>query len=126
MCVAEGLCHQGAGMVQMPGSHSILVPCFDIITSSTFLMVGVVFRGNDRLATETHLSPQMQAAMATTRRLRALDVLCALLWCTVVLPQCLYGCEVRNLTPRNSLPSRGPDKLLLLPRPPICQMYSGP
>jgi hypothetical protein len=91
----------------LPGTHSVSVPGLETSTLPTFRMVGVVFGANDRLATEAHLEPRLKKAMAATRRLRMLDLpasLCALLWRTAVLPQALYGCEVRNVTPAQLTP----------------------
>ena len=72
-----------------------------------FRIVGVVLGTNDRLATSAHAEPRLAKALITTRRLRQLSLpaaLTALLWRTAVLPQALYGCELRNITPDHLTP----------------------
>ena len=91
----------------LPGVHSVLAGGLDTVTSPTFRMVGVVFGANDRLATQAHFGPRLEKALHTVRRLRALTLpasITALLWRTTVLPQALYGCEVRNITPQQLTP----------------------
>ena len=74
-----------------------------VSTSSTFRIVGVVLGTSDKEASLAHFTPRLQKAMATARRLQALPLpasTTALLWRTTVLPQALYGCEVRSLGPQ--------------------------
>ena len=59
-------------------------------------------------ATTLHISQRLDAALTTARRLQTLPLpaaICSLLWRTTVLPQALYGCEIRNVLPSQlSLP----------------------
>ena len=74
----------------------------EVPTEPFFKVVGVTLGGRETLATAAHLERRLPKAMATVQRLRAVTLpasICALLWRTVVLPQALYGCEVRNVRP---------------------------
>ena len=86
----------------LPGVHAVSAAGSQVTTSPTFKMVGVVLGANERLATTQHFSPRLDKALATVRRLRMLELpaaICALLWRTAVLPQAVYGCEVRDVRP---------------------------
>ena len=81
--------------------HEVLVGEHRMRTAPTFKVVGVVLGEDERLATEVHVAPRMAKAISTLKRLGALDLpasICGLLWRTAVLPQALYGCELRNVT----------------------------
>ena len=68
-------------------------------TSAGFRFVGVELGLPDR-EMKTHWEPRMNKAMAMAQRLRCLPrpaSLCAVLWRCAVLPQALYGCEIRQL-----------------------------
>ena len=85
-------------------------------------MVGAVLGAQEAAATQQHLQPRLEKATCTAERLRALDVpaaVCSLLWRTTVLPQALYGCEVRDVRPSQlaSLSSLG--KSLLSAKSPL-------
>jgi hypothetical protein len=70
-------------------------------TVPLFKVVGVVLGAKDAAATKVHLERRLPKAMATLQRLRAIDLpasVAALLWKTTILPQAVYGCEVRNVT----------------------------
>jgi len=91
----------------LSGVHHLHVAGLDVVTSATFRMVGVVLGSNERLASNAHFDPHLQRALATTRRLRMLTVpasISALLWRTAVLPQALYGSEIRHITPQRLQP----------------------
>ena len=104
------------------GTHSLQVPGLEVVTSSTFRMVGVALGLNERLVTETHFKPRLEKAMATTLRLRMLELpssLSSLLWRTAVLPQALYGCEVRNITPAQLTPLSRAGQAAVAVKPPL-------
>jgi hypothetical protein len=85
----------------------VRVAATQVDTSPTFKIVGVVLGRQERVATELHVTPRLVKAMETLRRLRALELpaaLCSLLWRTTVLPQALYGCEVRDVRPTRLVP----------------------
>ena len=76
-------------------------------TSPTFKIVGVVLGSDEKSASEQHFNPRLAKASSTAQRLRLLDLpasLCSLLWRTTVLPQALYGCELR-VPPKSQLSS---------------------
>jgi hypothetical protein len=86
----------------LPGRWDVKVGDLAAKTSPTFKMVGVVLGTDERLATQLHLAPRLERALQTARRLRMLEMpaaICSLLWRTAVLPQAVYGCEVRDLRP---------------------------
>ena len=67
-----------------------------------FRFVGVELGLPERSAVQAHFAPRLAKALATTQRLRGLPLpasLCALLWRSTVLPQALYGCEIRDVRP---------------------------
>ena len=102
--------------------HEVLVGERRIRTVSTFKIVGVVLGSDERQATELHIAPRLTKATATLQRLKALDLpssLCCLLWRTAVLPQALYGCEVRNVTPPDLHKLSSASKAALGPKFPI-------
>ena len=69
--------------------------------SDTFKIVGVVVgAASEKAATERHLEPRIEKALMSARRLEVIPVplwIKARMWKMVVLPQLLYGCEVRNV-----------------------------
>ena len=84
----------GGGLVdiQVNGKPVRTVPLFKV--------VGVYLGTQEAAATKEHLARRLPKALATAQRLRALDLpasLASLLWKTTVLPQVVYGCEVRNI-----------------------------
>jgi hypothetical protein len=86
----------------LPGAHHLQAAGVSVATSTTFKMVGIVLGANEQLATRVHLLPRLEKALLTTRRLRMLALpaaVCAQLWETAVLPQAVYGCEVRDVRP---------------------------
>ena len=86
----------------LPGRWVVEAAGLQAATSPTFKMVGVVLGANEQLATKAHLAPRLEKALVTARRLKMLDLpaaVCSLLWHTAVLPQAVYGCEVRDLRP---------------------------
>ena len=94
-----------------PG-QSVTIGQDEILTSPSFRFVGVEVGLPEPEASRVHLGPRVTKALATVQRLRALQLpssLCSLLWRTTVLPQALYGCEVRDLRQKdlNSLAQAG-------------------
>ena len=86
----------------LPGTHTLRAGQREVSTLPTFKIVGVVLGVKEQLVTQAHLNPRLAKALDTTRRLRMLDLpasVCSLLWRTTVLPQALYGCEVRDIRP---------------------------
>jgi hypothetical protein len=80
--------------------HAVRVGPLTATTSPTFRFVGVELGLHEREATEAHFAPRLAKALATAQRLRTLDLpasLCSLLWRSTVLPQALYGCELRDV-----------------------------
>ena len=74
---------------------------------ATFRVVGVELGATERVATAVHFAQRLSKALLSGRRLTGLDVpapLAAHLWRTAVLPQALYGCELRRLTPSQLCP----------------------
>ena len=93
-----------------------------VVSSPTFRMVGVVLGQCERDATEAHITPRLEKAIVTAQRLQALDfpaAICSLLWRTTVLPQALYGCEVRNVLPSQVAPLLSLGKTLLATKAPL-------
>ena len=79
----------------------------EALTAPNFKFVGVVLGLPEPLASQAHLGPRLAKALATTQRLRALQLpasLCGLLWRSTVLPQALYGCQIRDLRPQALAP----------------------
>jgi hypothetical protein len=86
---------EGAGI-------EVTVDDFRVTTASTFKFVGIVLGRAEREATIEHFAPRLAKALDTTRRLRSLDLpasVCSLLWRVAVLPQALYGCQLRDIRP---------------------------
>ena len=93
----------------LPGTHALTVPSLDVpvVTSPTFRIVGIILGSSERLATAAHFMPRLANALTTTRRLRMLALpasISALLWRVAVLPQALYGCEIRSVSPDQLVP----------------------
>jgi hypothetical protein len=78
--------------------QEVVVGSLRMHTVPTFKIVGVVLGLDEQAATELHAAPCLVKALQTLHRLRALELpasIGALRWRTAVLPQELYGCEVR-------------------------------
>jgi hypothetical protein len=89
------------------GCRQVTVADALINSSPTFKIVGVVLGQDEAAATRLHVRPRLEKALATTQRLRALDLpssILSLLWRTAVLPQALYGCEIRHVRPAALVP----------------------
>ena len=100
-----------------------------ISTTSTFRIVGMVLGTSDVIATSAHCTPRLQKALLTARRLQALPLPAAptaLLWRTTVLPQALYGCEIRSLRPSQLSPLLAIGKALLGLRHPLHLQLASP
>ena len=83
----------GPGQVVSTGASTVT-------TSAAFRFVGVEIGLPDRAVTAAHWRPRLDKAMATAHRLQSLPLpasLSAVLWRCTVLPQALYGCEIRHL-----------------------------
>ena len=77
---------------------------------------------HEAVATAAHVAPRLEKAIATAQRLQALDIpaaICSLLWRTTVLPQALYGCEVRHVRPSQLAPLLSLGKTLLATKAPL-------
>ena len=84
--------------------QTLRVGDLDMETADTFRIVGVVLGASESVATCTHAAPRVEKALATSRRLQHLELpasLVSLLWRTTVLPQAVYGCEVRDIRASN-------------------------
>ena len=106
----------------LPGQHVVSAMETQVETTPTFKIVGVVLGAHERLATELHLSPRLDKALVTTRRLRMLELpaaVCALLWTTAVLPQALYGCEVRDVMPSKLMPLAAAGQAAIVSKAPL-------
>ncbi len=71
-------------------------------TAPFFKIVGVILGQHLRAGTANHIEQRLVKALATTQRLRVLELpaaICSHLWRTTVLPQALHGCEVRDVRP---------------------------
>jgi hypothetical protein len=92
-------------------------------TRATFRMVGIELGASEQVATTVHLASRLPKAQLSARRLAALSVplpVANQLWSSVVLPQLLYGCEIRNLTFPHVLPVWAQGKTTLPRLPPLC------
>jgi hypothetical protein len=92
-----------------PGGTTFTLPLRDgpltLISRSTFRMVGVELGACDAAASRAQLAPRLPKALLAGKRLSRLPLpsgVLAHLWRAVILPQALYGCEVRSL-PAQSL-----------------------
>ena len=105
--------------------HEVRHLCVEELTAETqpfFTMVGVVLGTREVEATKLHVAKRLPKAISTAQRLQALDVptsLAAHLWRAMVLPQVLYGCEVRNITPTQLQPLQTLGKALLAAKAPL-------
>jgi hypothetical protein len=83
------------------GVPRLQVAGLTVETQPYFKMVGVALGAEEAATTQLHVEQRLPKAMVTAHWLHALGLpvsLAALLWRTTVLPQALYGCEVRNVT----------------------------
>lgn len=104
-----------------PG-HLVSVGAFSEMTTRSFRFVGVELGLPDRDAELAHWRPRLDKALATGRRLRGLSLpssLCASLWRTTVLPQALYGCQVRHIRPALLGPLVAAGKAAVCSKPPL-------
>ena len=105
-------------------------------TRATFRMVGIELSASEQVATTAHLASRLPKAQLAARRLAALSVpapVAGQLWRTVVLPQLLYGCELRHLTTAHVMPVWAQGKTTLPRLQPLClshfaaaEVLSGP
>jgi len=71
----------------------------ELISRSTFRIVGIELGSSDKTTTSIHATPRMEKAMLSGKRLASLPVptaVAAQIWRSLVLPQALYGCELRR------------------------------
>ena len=91
-------------------------------STPTFRIVGVVLGQDETSATALHVGPRLEKAKMTAMRLWSLDLqasICSLLWRVAVLPQALYGCEVRDVSAAQLLPLASLGKTMLRSKPPL-------
>ena len=73
----------------------------ELVTAATFRMVGVELGSQEREVTAAHVKPRLAKALLAGRRLAGIPVptaVAAQMWRMAILPQALYGCEVRSIT----------------------------
>jgi ribonuclease HI len=103
-------------------TETVIVGPHRVQTVPTFKIVGVVLGAHEAEATELHVAPRLLKALRTLQRLRSLDVpasIGCMLLRTAVLPQALYGCEVRDIAPRRLVPLASGGKAALGPKFPL-------
>ena len=106
----------------LPGIHKLHVAGRTLESSPTFRMVGVVLASCETTATRCHLVPRLEKALHTAQRLRCLPLpapISALLWRIAVLPQAIYGCEVRDVRPTPLAPLVAAGRALYARRLPL-------
>ena len=104
------------------GPCTIRVAGLEVVSSPTFRIVGVVLGQDEARATALHVGPRLEKAKMTAMRLWSLDLpasICSLLWRTTVLPQALYGCEIRDVSAAQLLPLSSLGKSLLRAKSPL-------
>ena len=111
---------------ELPGGHTVTLQLdsgpLQLETRPTFRMVGIELGSIESVATTAHLDARLPKALLSGRRLAALGVPAALatqMWRTAILPQALYGCEVRNITDIQMLPLWAQGKTTLPRLPPL-------
>ena len=108
-------CNLGVGEVVEVGGLTLK-------TEAYLKVVGVVLGEGEGMLVKEHFTPRLQAAAAVVQRLRTLDLpasVCCLLWRTDVLPKALYGCEVRDVTPKDLVPLSSAGKAAIGPKHPL-------
>ena len=86
-----------------------------LVSRATFHMVGIELGMNEQVTSAAHVESRLPLALLSAKRLAGLGVPAAVamhIWRTAVLPQALYGCEVRNITHGHLQPLWGYGKLL--------------
>ncbi len=96
---------------ELPGGQTVVLQLesgpLQLTTRSTFKMVGIELGNSEKAATVAHLEARLPSALQASRRLAGLSLPAAVavqMWRTAVLPQALYGCEVRNVTMTQLMP----------------------
>ena len=105
-----------------PGPHIIEVAGQRLESSPVFKVVGVVLAESDLVATPIHFQPRLAKALATTQRLRSLPLpaaICNFLWRTAVLPQALYGAELRDVRPAHLAPLTAAGRAVVADKDPL-------
>ena len=91
-------------------------------TSRTFRVVGIELGANERRATSAHFTPRLTKALRSGKRLVSMEVpaaVAAQMWRTTILPQALYGCEVRNITKGDLKPLHTQGKMVVTLKAPL-------
>ena len=133
-CALLGLnIHLGKTQIWFSGHHqsqSVTLALRDgpleLTIRPTFRIVGVELGLDDSLVSAVHAQPRIDQALLAGKRLTRLDLpagLAASLWRPVVVPQALYGCEVRTL-PKHALHAVAIQGRLILPVKPPLQLSS--
>ena len=97
-------------------------------TRATFRIVGVELGANEHVATAAHILGRLPKALLGGRRLAALDVptaVAAQLWRTAILPQGLYGSEVRRISSNQLWPLTLQGRNVVSRKPPTSISYFG-
>ena len=105
-----------------PGTHTLQVSDRTLETSVTFRFVGILFGTAETSTASAHFAPRIEKALATTQRLSTIQLpasLAVLLWRSTVLPQALYGCEIRDVRKFHLLPLQRAARSLVAVRHPL-------
>ena len=93
-------------------------------------MVGIELGAREEEATRAHVAPRVTKALMAGRSLCAIAVptgVAAQMWRTAVLPQALYGCEIRCVTSAQLEPVRQQGRTALqLSTSQLCLRSLGP
>ena len=111
----QAWCSKGPG-------HSLAVGSSEISTTSNFRFVGIEVGLPDPQGSDAQFAPRLAKALSTTQRLKTLPLpssICSLLWRTTVLPQALYGCEVRDIRPKELVPLASAGKAAIVAKAPL-------
>ena len=112
-----------------PGTHTIQVAGRTLETTPTFRFVGVLFGTSEKDTSIAHFTPRVERALLTTHRLTTIPLpasLAILLWRSTVLPQALYGCEIRDVRPHQMAPLQAAGRTLIAQRLPLQLQHCSP
>ena len=90
-------------------------------SAPSFRFVGVELGLPEPAASRAHFQARIPKAVAAANRLRSLPLpaaVCCTLWRTAVLPQAVYGCQLRQLLPSDLMPLTSAGKSLFH-KPPL-------
>ena len=107
------------------------VPLRDInlTSAASFRFVGIELGLREPVVSKSHFAPRIAKATAAANRLRTLPLpaaICSTLWRTAVLPQALYGCQIRHLIPADVSPLLAAGKSLLHKAPLQLNLWRSP